>query len=363
MINIFDLYTDYLQVSLGLATATNLSEIVDKDVSHDQVTRMLANLECTSKSLWKIVKPLVRQHESQDACLIFDDSIIHKPYTNENDINCYHYDHCQGRNVKGMNILTTFCHTQSGEQALRVPIAFDIIRKPEFSCDIESKKVKRKSHVTKNELMRAQITQAIKNSVLFSYVLADSWFSSSENMKFIHEKDKYFIFDLKTNRLAIIGDRNKGHWNNINKLELQPWTPTKVWLKGVELEILLIKQVFKNKDGSTGVRYLASNNLNLTSDDFTNIYKKRWSVEEYHKSFKQNTCMTKSPTRTVQTQCAHVFASIVSYIKLEKYKFSSKLNHFALRGKLLINAAKAALKELDLVKFQLAEFESLALAA
>jgi hypothetical protein len=41
MINIFDLYTDYLQVSLGLATATNLSEIVDKDVSHDQVTSSL----------------------------------------------------------------------------------------------------------------------------------------------------------------------------------------------------------------------------------------------------------------------------------------------------------------------------------
>lgn len=149
-------------------------------LSHDQVTRMLANLDCTSKSLWKIVKPLVRQYQSQDACLIFDDSIIHKPYTDENDIN-YYYNYCPGRNVKGMNILTTFCHTQSGEQVLRVPIAFDIIRKPEFSCDIESKKVKCKSHVTKNELMHAQTTQAIKNSVLFSYVLADSWFSSSEN--------------------------------------------------------------------------------------------------------------------------------------------------------------------------------------
>jgi hypothetical protein len=43
---------------------------------------------------------------------------------------------------------------------------------------------------------------------------------------------------------------------------------------------------------------------------------------------------------------------------LEKYKFSSKLNHFALRGKLLINAAKAALKELQLIKLQLAEFDS-----
>lgn len=113
MINIFDLYTDYLQVALGLATATNLSKIVDNDVSHDQITRMLANLECSNKNLWKIVKPLVRQHESQAACLIFDDSIIHKPYTDENDINCYHYDHCQGRNVKGMNILTTTLNLES----------------------------------------------------------------------------------------------------------------------------------------------------------------------------------------------------------------------------------------------------------
>ena len=229
-----------------------------------------------------------------------------------------------------MNIFSTLYHISSKEQVLRIPIAFDIIRKPEFSCDIESKKVKRKSHVTKNELMRIQIAQAIRNNVLFSYVLADSWFSSKENMKFIDEKAKFFIFDLKTNRLAIIGDRNKGNWQNINNLELQAWTPGKVWLKDFEFEILLIKQVFKNKDGTIGVRYLASNNLNLTSDDFTNIYQKRWSVEEYHKSFKQNTCMAKSPTRTVKTQCAHVFASIVFYIKLEKSKFSSKLNHFAI---------------------------------
>ncbi|MBY0380214.1 MAG: hypothetical protein K2P99_07435 [Burkholderiales bacterium] len=92
----------------------------------------------------------------------------------------------------------------------------------------------------------------------------------------------------------------------------------------------------------TGVRYLASNNLNLTSDEFTNIYKKRWSVEEYHKSFKQNTGMTKSPTKTVKTQCTHIFASIISYIKLERYKFSTMLNHFALKSKLHINVAKTA---------------------
>jgi hypothetical protein len=73
--------------------------------------------------------------------------------------------------------------------------------------------------------------------------------------------------------------------------------------------------------------------------------------------------MIESPTRTIQTQSAHVFASIVSYIKLEKYKFSSKLKHFALRSKLLINATKVALNELQQIKLQLAEFESMTLAA
>ena len=362
MINLFNLYTDYLQVSLGLATATGLSNITDNAVSHDQITRMLAKQKHDSKALWKDVKPLVRQHETEDGCLVFDDSILHKPYTDENDIICWHYDHCQNKNVKGINLLTTFYYTQSGEQPLKVPIAFDIIAKYS-QCDIKSKKETRKSPVTKNELMRSQINIAIKNAVKFSYVLADSWFSSGENMKFIHGKKKYFIFDLKSNRIATIGDRNKANWQSINKLGLQPHTPVRVWLKDVELEILLIKQVFTNKDGSTGIRYLASNNLNLTGDDFSNIYKKRWSVEEYHKSLKQNTCMTKSPTRTVKTQCTHVFASIVSYAKLERYKFSTKLNHFALKSKLYLNTAKAAFKELEQIKLQHANFENLANAA
>ena len=34
--------------------------------------------------------------------------------------------------------------------------------------------------------------------------------------------------------------------------------------------------------------YLVTNNLELSSDDFETLYKKRWSVEEYHKSIKQN---------------------------------------------------------------------------
>jgi hypothetical protein len=38
--------------------------------------------------------------------LIVDASIAEKPYTDENDIICWHYDHAQDRQVKGINFLS-----------------------------------------------------------------------------------------------------------------------------------------------------------------------------------------------------------------------------------------------------------------
>ena len=88
MDNLLDLYTDYLLSSFGKTTATGLSGVVDGAVSHDVITRFLSGSDFTNKSLWKIVKPLVREHESKAGCLIFDDVIVEKAYTDENDLIC-----------------------------------------------------------------------------------------------------------------------------------------------------------------------------------------------------------------------------------------------------------------------------------
>jgi hypothetical protein len=92
--------------------------------------------------------------------------------------------------------------------------------------------------------------------------------------------------------------------------------------------------------------YLVSNNLELSTEEFKTLYKKRWSVEEYHKSLKQNVSLAKSPARTVTTQSNHLFASLLAYVKLERLKFAHKLNHFALNAKIYLVASKAAWNEL-----------------
>jgi IS4 transposase len=98
--------------------------------------------------------------------------------------------------------------------------------------------------------------------------------------------------------------------------------------------------------------YLVTNNLELSTEEFKTLYKKRWSVEEYHKSLKQNASLAKSPARTVTTQSNHLFVSLVVYIKLEKLKFAHKLNHFALKAKIYLAASKAAWNELGKIKHE-----------
>ena len=365
MNNTLDLYTDYVLTAVKQVTATGLSELVDGAVSHDSITRFLSSRDHTSKDLWKNVKPLVRQHENEDACLIFDDCIIDKPYTDENEVVNWHFDHKVNRAVKGIGVLTAFYHTETNpdseqSEPLRIPVGYEVLKKEIHYCDVKTRKEKRESVVTKNELMRQMIEQCIANQLIFKYILADSWFSSSENMLFVHAKEKLFIFDLKSNRNAALTDedRNKGQWKRIDELDTPDNTPVKVWLKDLEIPVLLIKQVFKNKDNSTGVRYLVSNDLSLTADQFRDLYKKRWSVEEYHKSAKQNAAIAKSPTRTIRTQCNHVFMSIFAYVKLERLKFAHKLNHFAIKAKLNMAAMKVIFKELNFYKQALEDLKS-----
>lgn len=352
-----DLYSDYLLASFEQTTATGLSTLLEGEISHDQITRMLSAEQLSSRHLWLSVKPLVQAHASDDAVLIFDDSIIEKPFTDENALNCWHWDHSQSRTVKGINLLSAFYHSNlsNGAEPLRVPVGYELITKPIMYSELKTRKFKRKSEKTKNELMQTMIEQCIKNQLRFRYILADSWFASADNMRFIDRKKKFFIFDMKTNRNACLSDkdRNAGNWTRIDQLDIADDTPVKVWLKDLEIPVLLIKQTFKNKGQSTGVRFLISNDFSLSADDFTTIYKKRWSVEEYHKSLKQNASATKSPARKIKTQSNHLFASIMAYVKLEKLKFAHKMNHFAMKSKLYLAAIKATFKELGELKLQL----------
>ena len=170
MKQMLDLYSDYLLASFSQTSATGLSNLMNGEISHDQVTRFLSEEKKTSKDLWRIVKPFVKQIQSDEGVLIIDDSIEEKPYTDENDIIAWHYDHSKDRSIKGINFISTLYQNQQ----VSLPIGFELVAKTEAYLDKKTQKMKRRSPITKNEMARQMIEQAIKNQIIFRYILFDA---------------------------------------------------------------------------------------------------------------------------------------------------------------------------------------------
>lgn len=351
MENFVDIYTDYLISSVSYTTATGLASILS--IKHDKITRALSKGNYDSKFLWQYVKGYVGEVTQSKECVVlsFDDSVEEKRYSDESELICWHYDHTINRAVKGVNFLTAFVETGG----MRLPCAVEFVKKDLWQRDKKTGKKQRVASKTKNELFRDMVKEC-SGKLRFDYVLADSWYSGAENMKMVKKELKVdFIMALKSNRKAALSLEDKQRKRYVNIETLQPGQQTvEVWLEELDFPLLLTKQVFKNEDDTVGELYLACSDLSLDYVKVTTLYKKRWGIEEYHKSVKSNTAFAKSPTKTIKTQTNHFVLSIVAYIKLEWLKQRTKLNHFALKAKIYLAAQQAAflqVKNLSTPKF------------
>jgi hypothetical protein len=197
--------------------------------------------------------------------------------------------------------------------------------------------------------MRQIINQCVQNQLKFRYILMDCWFATKENFEFIVKKNKHFVAALKNNRLAALNldDKKQGRLKKVSELELSDKQAVRGWLKGFDEEVLLVRRVFTNKDGSTAALNLVCSNLSCDGEQVATPYQKWWKVEGFHKSLKSNAGLAKSPTRTATTQNHHILMSIYSVFKLECLKIKHKTNHFALRAKFFIRATQQAYAELQ----------------
>lgn len=245
-------------------------------------------------------------------------------------------------------------YVENAKDNFSLPVAFDIVSKTEKYIDPKTKKQKRKSKITKNEMLRNQLKILIQqNQIKCKYILFDIWFSSKENMGFIKvDIHKDFVCAIKNNRTVALSyqDKQQSKFIKISDMNITVGETYKVFLKGLEVPVILTKQVFTNKDHSTGELYLVSSDIELNYLQLTTIYQKRWNVELYHKSLKQNAALEKSPTKTQRTQMNHIFCSILAFIKLEKLRLTEKLNHFAFKSKIYLYALKACFSELTAIK-------------
>jgi DDE superfamily endonuclease len=348
---LLDLYSDYLIASFGQTTATGLANLVT-GLSHDQVTRFLGAQELVDQDLWRIVKPHVRRIQADDAVLLIDDTVEEKPYSDQSELINWHFDHTFNRSVKGINLVSALYFSQN----VALPVALHFIQKTELFTDPKTGKDRWKSPITKNEIAQSMVASALKKQIVFRYVLADTWFSSADNMVYIKNKAKRdFIIPVKANRNVFLGEPGEKSGKPVKLISLDFDTNAlqTLWLEEVPFPLVVSRQVFKNENGSEGVLYLCSSDLTLSASSLSTLYQKRWKVEEYHKSLKSNASFSKSPTHTIRSQSNHFFASVVAYIKLEVCRTATRLNHFAQKAQLYQAALQSAFGKLQEMKARL----------
>ena len=341
--HLLELYSDYLLSSFGATPATGLSALVDGAVSPDQVTRFLSAADYDGRTLWQQIKPLVRAIQQADGVLIVDDTIQEKPHSVGITIIAN-----TGRSKA--STCSTGCVSCRG---VSLPVTYELIRKPVLFSDVQTRQVKRKSLVTKNEWMRKMLRTCQQNQLPYRYVLADSWFSAKDNLTFIRKTlQKHFVVALKSNRTVALSyaQKRQGAFTRIDACVLPEHQPVLGWIKGLDFPVLLLRQVFTNQDGSTGTLYLACSDQTCDGPTVETIYQKRWNVETFHKTLKSHAALAKSPTRRVRTQSNHCFMALYAAGRLEGLRIKHRLKHFALRSRLYLKAIRSAFEELQTLK-------------
>ena len=156
---------------------------------------------------------------------------------------------------------------------------------------------------------------------------------------------KKFVAPVKKNRKVALSlqDKNKGRYVNIDSIDMGACSSRLIYLKGCNTPLNIGKQIVKNgNDGEPMYLYLITNDIDLSFEQTLEIYQKRWKIEEYHKSLKQNLKIEHSPTKVELSQRNHINLTVLAFIKLEKLRLNYKMNHFAIKEKIYIEALKVA---------------------
>ncbi|BCM88234.1 hypothetical protein IAD21_00061 [Abditibacteriota bacterium] len=264
---------------------------------------------------------------------MIDDTVQEKPYSDESELISWHFDPSVGRTVKGINLLSALYFSQGTS----LPLAFELIQKTQLETNTKTGKDKWVCARSKNEMAREMIAQIVRKQIPLASVLADSWFSCAENMRFIKQKAHTdFIFPLKSNRKVALSAEDKAlaRWQSLSSLNFETRPCWMLHLESVPFAVRVSRHLLSDQQEQTGELFLCSSDGALSGPTMLTIYQKRWKVEESPKSLQQNAALAKSPTKLPHTQSNHVFASIVAFGKLEAYRSQTHLGHFALKAKL-----------------------------
>jgi hypothetical protein len=285
-----ELYCSFLEVTSLRYSALSLSEVAPETtpLSHDSISRWLANAKVQPKDLWEVAsKEILALPQDKRGILAFDDVVINKSRSQKMELVNWQYSGTEKSVVKGIGVVNALWQTSKDNY---IPIDYRIWNPPEDGK-------------TKNEHFRDMLSSAKARGLELEMVVADSWYSSLKNLKSVRSHGWDWVMGLKKNRLV-----NKPHVK-LCQLEI-PDEGLKIHLKGYGW-IKVFR--FEAKNGRTD--YFGTSRLDLTRDEIKSYFERRWSIEVMHRELKQTCGFGRCQATTGRAVRNHIGLSFIALVR------------------------------------------------
>jgi SRSO17 transposase len=266
-------------------------------------------------------------NNTEESCLIVDDSVQNKQYSKAIELVKRQYSGAVGGLVRGIGVVN-LVHTDGKEH---YPIDYRI-----YANEADGK--------TKNDHFKEMIINAIANKqIKAKTVLFDSWYAAWQNLKLVNSLKLTFYTTLKTNRL-VSPSIAEGYVH----LEAIDWTAERlkqgiiVKLKKVPFKVKLFKLVATNGD----IDWIITNDLDetLTTQVVETKNNLRWKVEQFHRELKQLTGSEKCQCRKARSQRNHLGCCYHVWLSLKVWASKAKTTLYHARTSLFSDYLRTALR-------------------
>ena len=158
---------------------------------------------------------------------------------------------------------------------------------------------------TKNDHFREMVKNAISRGIKPDAVLADTWYSSLDNLKMLRDSNINWVMGLKKNRKV-------NRKEELQNLDI-PEQGLRVHLRGYGW---ITVYRFVAKSGRTD--YIGTNIESTTRSQILSYVKMRWNIETYHRELKQTCGLERCQARSSRAQRNHIVLSVLSWMQYFK---------------------------------------------
>jgi Transposase DDE domain len=313
-----EIYGQYLLNTQINYTCTNLADHVEK-LSHDSVHRFLKDSQLSPHLVWHRVKDQIVF--SKSGCLLFDDTVLEKIFSFKIEAVRRQYSGNKHGIINGIGVVNCVYFNPETEQ-------YWVLDFRVFDPDTDGK--------TKIDHVFDMLKLVHERAVLYRYALMDSWYATTDLMKFFIQNERIFYCPVKKNRKV---DESGGELPYVQACQLD-WSEQDlvkgktVKLHGFPMDTKV--KLFRVEVSSDRTEHLVTNDCTQSSTAAARLESaQRWKIEQFHREEKQLTGIAKCQCRKNRSQRNHICAAVLVWVRLNEMAHQAQMTVYQIKNQLL----------------------------